>query len=108
LTGHFMVRIGKWKYIAYPGYEPQLFDLEQDPLENADLGQSPEHADIRAECDVALRRIVDVEAINALAFSDQKARIEQFGGAAQIRERGSYAYSPPPGETTEFVTELQK
>ncbi|MDB9857451.1 sulfatase-like hydrolase/transferase [Amylibacter sp.] len=108
LTGHFMVRIGKWKYIAYPGYAPQLFDLEQDPLENADLGQSPEYADIRAECDAALRKIVDVEAANALAFSDQKARIEQFGGAAQIRERGSYAYSPPPGETTEFVTELQK
>jgi choline-sulfatase len=107
LTGHFMVRVGKWKYVTYPGYAPQLFDLEQDPLENTDLGESAAHVDIRSECDAALRKIVDVETINALAFSDQKARVEQFGGSDKIRARGSYAYSPPPGETTEFVMESQ-
>jgi len=105
LTGHLMVRIGKWKYIHYPGYAPQLFDLEHDVLENNDLGESLEHEDIRDQCEAALRKIVDIEAVNMLAFADQKVRIEQFGGVDQIRARGSYGYSPPPGETTEFIME---
>jgi choline-sulfatase len=100
-----MVRIGKWKYIHYPGYAPQLFDLEHDVLENNDLGESLEHEDIRDQCEAALRKIVDIEAVNMLAFADQKVRIEQFGGVDQIRARGSYGYSPPPGETTEFIME---
>jgi len=32
-TGNFMLRRGDWKYIAYVGYEPQLFNLQTDPDE---------------------------------------------------------------------------
>ncbi len=28
-----MLRSGRWKLIYYHGYEPQLFDLEEDPAE---------------------------------------------------------------------------
>lgn len=31
VTGTFMIRAGKWKYVYYVGYPPQLFDLEGDP-----------------------------------------------------------------------------
>lgn len=34
---HRMVRVGRWKYIYYHGFPPQLFDLETDPGENTDL-----------------------------------------------------------------------
>ncbi len=36
-----MVRDGRWKYVFYKGFPHQLFDLEDDPNEMNDLGQSP-------------------------------------------------------------------
>jgi len=45
----WMVRTGRWKYIAYEGFRPQLFDLQVDPDEYDDLGESAPHAAVRAE-----------------------------------------------------------
>lgn len=42
-----MNRSGKWKLVHYDGYRPQLFDLEADPHEFSDLGESAAHAAIR-------------------------------------------------------------
>ena len=39
----------RWKYIHYENYRPQLFDMQGDPDELHDLGESDEHADIRAD-----------------------------------------------------------
>jgi arylsulfatase A-like enzyme len=44
----FMVRTSDWKYIHYEHFRPQLFDLNADPHEYRDLGESAAHADIRA------------------------------------------------------------
>ena len=45
----FMVRTDRWKYIHYEGFRPQLFDLDEDPNELNDLGESPNHAATRAK-----------------------------------------------------------
>jgi choline-sulfatase len=37
LTGIFMVRFGRYKYVHYEGYRPQLFDVAADPMETRDL-----------------------------------------------------------------------
>ena len=43
-----MIRSGPWKLNAYHGYDrPQLFHLPSDPGELRDLGESPEHAEVR-------------------------------------------------------------
>ncbi len=42
-----MVRSERWKYLAYDGFRPQLFDLENDPQELHDLGADPAYADVR-------------------------------------------------------------
>jgi hypothetical protein len=42
-----MVRDHSWKYIHYTGYRPQLFDLQEDPDEVRDLGESVDHAQVR-------------------------------------------------------------
>jgi arylsulfatase A-like enzyme len=42
-----MIRSGKWKLVHYEGFRPQLFDLETDPHEFSDLGESAAHAEIR-------------------------------------------------------------
>ena len=45
----WMVRTDRWKYIYYDAFPPQLFDLENDPDEQTDLGSSARHATIREE-----------------------------------------------------------
>lgn len=44
----FMVFDGRWKYIHYDGFGPQLFDLSNDPDELVDLGSDIAHAVVRA------------------------------------------------------------
>jgi choline-sulfatase len=98
ITGVYMIRIGRWKYVHYIDHPPQLFDLEADPEEAEDLGRSPEHAEIRARCEARLRAVVDPEAANALAFRDQAATIERLGGETAVLGRGHFPYTPAPGE----------
>ena len=50
-----------------------------------------------AECEAALRKVVDPEAADKLAKSDQAARIAAVGGKEAILKRGTFRYSPPPG-----------
>lgn len=46
----FMATTKRWKLMHFEGgFRPMLFDLEKDPEEQHDLGDSPDHAGIRAE-----------------------------------------------------------
>ena len=45
----WMVRTARWKYVEWQGFRPQLFDLQEDPRELVDLGQSGGHRPVRAE-----------------------------------------------------------
>jgi choline-sulfatase len=58
-----MLRKDAWKYVAYVGYPPQLFNLDKDPDEVVDL--AADHPEIVDNMDAALRKIVDYEAIDA-------------------------------------------
>ena len=71
VTGMFMMRWRNWKYVAYPGYPPQLFDMVDDPIESADLGRHPAHEATRAACEARLNAMVDCEAVNWRCFADQ-------------------------------------
>lgn len=44
----FMAFDGRWKYIHYDGFAPQLFDLSDDPDELVDLGHDAGYAPVRA------------------------------------------------------------
>jgi arylsulfatase A-like enzyme len=39
---------GRWKYVAWEGFRPQLFDLQEDPAETVDLGADPGRRRVRA------------------------------------------------------------
>ncbi len=103
VTGTFMLRHGRWKYVYYVGYAPQLFDLEQDPGEAVDLAGDEASRPILAECEAALRAILDPEAVSAHAFADQAAMIAAHGGLAEILRRGDFGYTPAPGEKPAFA-----
>lgn len=97
ITGVFMIRRGAFKYVHYVGMPPQLFDLAADPLELRDLGQDLGYRGVIADCEAALRRLVDPDAVDALARRDQAARIVALGGREAILAKGSFGHSPVPG-----------
>ncbi|MDH4293521.1 MAG: sulfatase, partial [Betaproteobacteria bacterium] len=102
VCGASMIRHGQWKYIHYATLPPMLFDLAADPEERKDLGRDPAHKAVIAECEAALRKVVDPEAADKLAKADQQAMIRKFGGEEAILKRGTFRYSPPPGSKASY------
>ena len=102
VTGAFMTRHGPFKFVDYVGMPPMLFDLDRDPQERDDRGTDPGYVGIIRDCLSDLRRIVDPEAVDQRARSDQAARIAQFGGRQAILARGSFSHSPIPGENPSY------
>jgi choline-sulfatase len=96
-TGAFMIRKGKFKYVHYVGMPPQLFDLGADPYETRDLGEDPGYSGLVADCEAALRKVVNPEAADAQARRDQAAKIAKLGGREAILAKGSFGHSPVPG-----------
>lgn len=86
-TGSFMLRRDRWKYIAYPGYRPMLFDLEDDPDELINLESA--NKDIAKELDGVLRGIVDYESIDAKVKEYDRASFVQWRRERQ--EAGDYS-----------------
>ena len=106
----YMIRSGRWKYVDYCDDQsaPQLFDLESDPAEEADLGMSADHAAVRAGLDRELRTILDPEAVDRQIRSAQWEQLQDAGGLERIRPRGPApmalgGYSVPSDEIMEIV-----
>jgi len=91
-----MIRKGRYKYIHYHGFDPELFDLHDDPEELHDLAGEGSLAHIRAELHQALVEICDPAKVNELAFADQAAMIERLGGIEKAMNMGAPAATPPP------------
>ena len=101
-TGGFAIWHGRFKYIHYVKYRPQLFDLESDPDEAKDLLNDPDFAHELAECEAKLRAMLSPEDVDALAKKRQAEQLERYGGRQAVIERGDLGFSPPPGIRAEF------
>ena len=66
-------------------------------MRRAILGQTRAIAAWLADCEAALRKVVDPEAADAQARKDQAAKIAALGGREAILAKGSFGYSPVPG-----------
>ena len=75
-TGAFMLRHGDWKYIAYAGYPPQLFNLKDDPEEVCNLAEA--RPEVVREMDTLLRSVVDYEEADARAKAYDRAAFRQW------------------------------
>jgi len=96
-TGAFMIRHGRYKYVHYVAYEPQLFDLEADPEELRDLAGDSKYADVLADCKIRLYQICDPQEVDARAKTRQAELLEQNGGREAVIKRGDLGFTPPPG-----------
>lgn len=102
LTGIFMVRFGRYKYVHYEGYRPQLFDVAADPMETRDLALASGYDAALGEGERRLRAICDPAKVSQQAFEDQERRIRELGGTEAVLKRGSYPYTPAPGEAPRY------
>ena len=101
-TGAFMIRHGKYKYVHYVAYRPQLFDLAADPEELRDLAGEPAYSKMVEECRARLMKICDPAAVDARAKQRQAELLAQHGGRDAVIERGDLGFTPPPGYPAVF------
>ena len=96
VSGGYMLRKGDWKLNYYVGFDPELFNLKEDPEELADLAKVEGYEAVIAELEGHLRAILDPEAMNALAFADQALLVERVGGKEAALTMGPRSATPPP------------
>ena len=101
-----MIRKGDYKYIHYIGFEPQLFNLENDADELNDLASDPEYALILRECEIELRKIINPGEVDRQAKEEQAVMIEGYGGKEKLLEDGfNIPFSPVPSQ---FLIDKEK
>ncbi len=98
----FMLRDGRWKYLHYVNYRPQLYDLESDPEELHDLGQDPAYTDVRQDCHRKLLTFCDPQEVDARAKARQAELLARAGGREAAIARGDLGFSPAPGTKAEL------
>lgn len=101
-TAAFAIRHGRYKYVHYADYVPQLFDLEADPDEATDLATDPAHAEELEVCRERLFALLDPQAVDHKAKARQAWQLEANGGREAVIARGDLGFSPPPGVAARF------
>lgn len=98
VTGAFMLRCGRYKLIHYVNFEPELFDLENDPEELVNLANNQDYENLLQDLSARLESICDTKSTDARAHADQAALVAAYGGAEKaIRETvGPGGGTPPP------------
>jgi choline-sulfatase len=102
-TGAFMIRHGRFKYVHYVKYRPQLFDLDADSEELIDLAGEAAYREVLAECRQRLLGLCDPDDVDRRAKARQAVLLARNGGREAVIARGDLGYSPPPGVAVEFT-----
>jgi choline-sulfatase len=98
----FMIRFRQYKYIRYLNHPEQLFDLESDPQELADLAGDKGYADVMKEGRERLRAILDPQQVDRRVKERQRQLLQANGGRDAVIARGDLGFSVPPGVTPMF------
>ena len=101
-TGAFAVRVGKWKYVHYAKYAPQLFDLKADPDETRDLAADSRYAATLEECRLKLYAVCDPADVDRRARARQAELLAANGGREAVIKRGDFGFTPAPGTVADF------
>jgi len=99
-----MLRDGDDKLIYHAGMPSQLFDLAGDPKETRDRMLDGSGAAVAARLEAKLRAMLNPEATDARAKADQLAHADRHGGVDAVRTRGTFSYTPVPGDEANMET----
>lgn len=83
----YMLRTHEWKYVFYEGFRPQLFDLQNDPQEQHDLGASDDHQTLCRQFEAQLNEWIRYRK-RRVTMTEQRVET-MYSGANQAR-RGVY------------------
>jgi choline-sulfatase len=106
VSAAYMLRQGKYKFIHYVGFNPELFDLEVDPEEINNLAIDIGMLKVVEKSQNILQSICDPVGSDLQAKSDQLSLIELHGGVEKILKRGGSSYTPIPGEKVKLIGHL--
>ncbi|MDR2365768.1 MAG: sulfatase-like hydrolase/transferase [Zoogloeaceae bacterium] len=101
-TAAYMIRVGRYKYVHYVDYAPQLFDLAQDPDELHDLAADPDLTSVLTGCRRHLESLLDPVDVDRKARARQARLLEENGGREAVIARGDLGFTPAPGFAADF------
>jgi len=91
----YMIRHKNLKYVYYAGgYEPQLFDLVDDPAEVHDLAGLFSRQDQLNQMHQKLQSVLDPEKTAERCAQDQARKLEQLGGRDAVLSLQSFNFTP--------------
>ena len=101
----FMLRRGRYKYIACDTDPPQLFDLEADPRELENLAGSADHGEVETAMAAGVARRWDGAALRERVLASQRRRRLVFE-ALMTGERSLWDYRPPRDASRDYIRNL--
>jgi len=101
-TAAYMIRVGRYKYVHYCKYHPQLFDLEKDPDEIHDLSADPAMSEVLNQCRQRLYSLLDPDEVDQRARARQAVLLDAAGGREAVIARGDLGFTPAPGVAADF------
>ena len=105
-TTMFMLREGDWKYIAYPGFEPQLFNLADDPDEIRNRASMD--PGVTKRMDTKLRRIVDYEEVHQRCMRYNKASFRRWRAEARAGKYSTTEYGRDKNDPADTYEEIMQ
>lgn len=98
-----MLRSGRYKYIHTHGHPPQLYDLQADPRELANVAGQPRVADLEAQLARALLQDWDGDAVLAAVLASQRRRLYLKEAARVTEPRTSWDFQASRDDSRRFV-----
>ncbi|MGI9378791.1 MAG: sulfatase/phosphatase domain-containing protein, partial [Methyloligellaceae bacterium] len=103
ISAAFMIRRGRFKYVHYTNFDPELFDLETDPEEQVNLAADKKYSATVSMFSDILHSILDPQGVDANAKNDQAQLVQKHGGIEAILKLGGLSGTPVPGGSSTRV-----
>ena len=98
----FMIRKGEFKYVCSPAYEPQLYDLGNDPNELTNLADAADMQGVRADFEAIAEQHWDADALREQVIDSQHRRRLVHAALSKGRWQ-AWDYVVPAGAGERYV-----